>query len=357
MQKLSLLLSLFTLFVGAPLWAQQDSSNLEDVPLVTTTQDVGEEQKLVIIAPPQEVKEHYLAILQSLFDLINKKDGVKDLSWLNLPHLSKEIHDVNLLLNTSKEALVGSGTRAGSIYLTEQKTVILNSGLLWEITKDGRNNLPINVGFEVLLLHEFLGALGYPDDNYELSSYLWVRSEPNAFMPILKDMEKALGAHLDFNPRRKENVGFDLNNVTDLEKISSGGSSGFGGGGDPTVALIKHFALGNFSHQKTYWTKYFKLTPKEVEAFPGVLLLAKVEPKKLHASFQENNSLRSQEVFQIIEDKDQIYFVADTDKILNAKAGQEIGMISFEFMAKVLAVHRHLNQLKVDTTDSNERLK
>lgn len=376
MRKLSFIIFL-SLFSGTSFsYAQETSpSPIADVPLVTTTVDVGEDDKLVIISPPENVRTHYLAILDQLFDLINKKGGVSEISWVNVPKLAKEIHEVRLLVNTSKEALIGSGTRAGSIYLTEQKTVILNSGLLWEITRDGRHQLPINVGFEVLLLHEFLGALGYPDDNYELSSYLWIRSEPDAFVPVIKNLESTLKSHLDVNTKRTLNVDFDLSQISDLDKVSSGGSSGFGGGGDPTVALIKHYALGNFSHQIAYWTQYLKLTTAEAQAFPGVLLLAKVEPKNLHVRFDAQNHSASQtganaqksssaqsglkarktsspqEVFQIVQNGNEFYFIADTERILNAKEGQEIGMISYEFMAKTLAVYRHLQKLKTGSKE------
>ena len=151
-------------------------------------------------------------------------------SWLNLTSLNKEISRTHIYMVNSDYAIVGSCSRTGSVYVTYPSAVLINYGILKQDV-----SLFAKMGEGAMLLHEFLGANGYPDDLFEISSVL-------ALMTISQDggdahshleiLGKRLVHYLETHRRLQKNI-----------KVAAGGATSTGGGGDPWLALLKMLML------------------------------------------------------------------------------------------------------------------
>lgn len=320
--------------------------NIDGLEFITIPQQSGDSEKLAIIPPQKRITDHYHGILDHLFFKIKENGGSNNLDWLDINQLSMEIKDVKIYVNNSKEALLGSGVRRGSVYLTEQKTAILNSGFLLEIANEDLKNQPINIGFETMLMHEHLGALGYPDDNYEISTYLWIRTQPKGvYYATLPWIENSLKQHLKQNTRRTENIKYDTLTIDAHNNLVSGGSSGFGGGGDPFAAMIKIYALGNISVQKNYWSHYFKLSQMEENILPSLILFSRLE--SLEALFLNDKQKITHNIRKKINifvgknktGEEEILFTVQPDNII-FEDHETLGKISIEYVSKLLFVYR-----------------
>lgn len=161
--------------------------------------------------------------LDTILDIIEKRNELK---VLDMTQLKNEILKVKLCVNLSDRPLIGSGTRKGSIYFKEEQTIIFNSKELLSHQKSGP---------ALNMLHEFLGALGYSDQNYEITSYLYSVVHVESFgIETVKTVKKAAIQHLKNSPLVKDNINFSA---------SEGGISGVGGGGDPEIVFLKALAL------------------------------------------------------------------------------------------------------------------
>lgn len=164
-------------------------------------------------------KESYYQQLEQVFTRIPPFKA----SWVDSKKIIREIRSIRLCVNTGTTPLTGSGSRHGSVYFTKERIIILNRDRILE-----RNDTPEN---SLLLIHETLGALGYPDENYQLTSLVYAHAQRDEFgLDIVETMRVELGKELETQVRRIENV---------VTRESTGGISGVGGGGDPEVAFFK----------------------------------------------------------------------------------------------------------------------
>lgn len=139
--------------------------------------------------------------------------------------------------------LVGFGVRDNAVFLPEQKIVLINYERLKNL--EGHRK-------QLLFFHEALGAMGYHDQNYQISSLFYLK----AAQPSLK------------LPEEIENQA-EQNNLQKLvDKNSSykdqGGVTAVGGGGDGFTAEIKIALISllielinNKTISKEYKTKEF----------------------------------------------------------------------------------------------------
>ncbi len=89
----------------------------------------------------------------------------------------------------------------------------------------------------LVLLHESLGALGYIDDNYQISNSLYMLYD-EATSPLKASRFFSLPEfQSSFTRPRRFNNPTDAQNV--LDSLAEGGSNGVGGGGDPHAELVK----------------------------------------------------------------------------------------------------------------------
>jgi hypothetical protein len=142
--------------------------------------------------------------------------GRKFIGPINFEYLIGQVNGINLCINTSSNAIVGSGTRTGSVYFSKENLVVVNLALLNEL-----RNQP---GAGLMMIHEFLGALGYPDQDYAISTYIYLKIHPEIVSNNdLVIVEKALDQYL--RPI--------------IILAGDGGASGGPGGGDPYAPEIK----------------------------------------------------------------------------------------------------------------------
>lgn len=123
-------------------------------------------------------------------------------------NLMMEFDTVEVTLSNDIQGY-GNKLREGSIYYFGQRKVIVNWDVMY--SKVGVS------GVSYMFTHEFLGALGYPDFNYEYTLAL-------IFDGITKDFELDLDA-----------VTVDPSTILSAE----GGATGVGGGGDEISIFLK----------------------------------------------------------------------------------------------------------------------
>jgi hypothetical protein len=210
LEHMMLLRALFFIVLATPVFAANDFcrelKERYDLP-----------QRLVHLEPRD--KESYYQQLEAVFNLVPAfKTG-----WVDSKQIIREIRSIRLCVNATNTPLTGSGSRHGSVYFTKERIIVLNRDRILE-----RNGSPENA---LLLIHETLGALGYPDENYQLTSLVYAHAQREEFgHETVEIMRVELGKELQTQTRRIENV---------VSRESTGGISGVGGGGDPEVAFFK----------------------------------------------------------------------------------------------------------------------
>jgi hypothetical protein len=165
--------------------------------------------------------------------------------------------------------LVGSGYRTTAINIREQCLVMINTL--------GFNSRPM-VERSLTLLHEFLGASGYDDDDYQISAPIgWLASKthisPNDLeSPLLSSLTTI--NRIDKSPRRELANG-------------QGGITGVGGGGDSTELYLKMALMIRFEsllQQQSRGGKKAKITSQEKERLLNAIAQVKF---KSSLDFQE----------------------------------------------------------------------
>lgn len=166
-----------------------------------------------------------------VFRTLSKKHIDKLLSFninrvgkLNLVTLSKELDEVEWKTFDLGFLIGSGGNRTTSIYFVETKTVVLNTMSLSEL-----QNKPVSLFSWTL--HEGMGALGYQDENYELSSSIAFLAE-NTSLEDLNAAKEGLESNFtqDKIIRAKENRTY---------KMASGSGTVVGGGGNAIALELK----------------------------------------------------------------------------------------------------------------------
>jgi hypothetical protein len=161
----------------------------------------------------------------NLEKVINR--GISKIGNLDLTNLYYELDSVEWRL-CERGFLTGSGgIRTTSIYLVEQKMVVVNFFSLQNLM-----NKPVPLpGWA---LHEALGALGYNDENYEMSSAITFITEN----PELDNF--TLLSYV------KENFLSVIQAKKNQMYVASGGSTVVGGGGDAVIIQLKQILLKRY---------------------------------------------------------------------------------------------------------------
>lgn len=218
----------------------------------------------------------------------NDKRSTK-ISWVDLNLLLSEIDQVSVYINPTNRAIIGSGNRIGGVYFNEEKKVIINLSLLNILTGASTRTAMSLIGSEVLLIHEFLGALGYPDENYEISSHLYMRSAHWDYgNNLIEASEKMLVNHLEKNSKRLENISFDGElKVGPLALAGNGSSTGVGGGGDPASAAIKMLLFSMLGRYENYYKGALKTEVNYLKLVDQLVKL-KIEPAQENQTYEKN---------------------------------------------------------------------
>lgn len=168
-----------------------------------------------------EFKAESRSIVQSLL-----RQGIKQVGNINLEVLDQQLSEIKWNSVKDKFLLGSVEQRSTSIYLTAEKTVIVNELSLELIDRDI---------YPQASLHEGFGALGYDDERSKLSlSFDQIAQDPSKKSLFEKHLQ-------DVSTGLKENR---------IYESRSGGTS-VGGGGDGTAIEFKKIlldiALRNFS--------------------------------------------------------------------------------------------------------------
>lgn len=167
------------------------------------------------------------------------KVGYQNLGDLNLVTLKKEVSTLNWRLIQATNIEAGSeGSRSTAVYSIGDKLIIMS-------LEEWLNTEPSLRA--IIALHEALGALGYSDENYQISVALAqlnaLSTVEGAEMQNLLEYNKII-SFLETAPVFKNVIkNTDHILLADGADNTNGGVTGLGGGGDIRALTIKFFLL------------------------------------------------------------------------------------------------------------------
>ncbi|MGE9745942.1 hypothetical protein [Bdellovibrio bacteriovorus] len=293
--------------------------------LLIKDQVYGESGELVLIS--SDFQKYMSGFVKSLLAMPLKQNQASQIAWVDIEQLIQEVDQVTVYANTSNKAVVGSNNRLGSVNFTEQKIALINTSLLQELTRPQGplTSIASSVGSEAVILHEFLGALGYPDDNYEMSTYLYMRTFPQDYgSAVLQETERSLTKHLNRFPRRTKNA---------VSSTDGGTSTGVGGGGDPASAAMKLVALSTLAQQKSLLLRTIKdeVEYKQLIQFINSLRIEPSESPSYDSGFSSKRPV-------IV--KDGKYLSVDTAIVFQVRTGQQVTAIGIAVIIEALSLMR-----------------
>lgn len=273
--------------------------------------------------------KHIKAEMQKWLLTPLEKGMSPQIGWVDLRKLSSEIEGIDIYFNSSKELVVGSVNRVGAVNWTESKSVVFNSSLLNEAYATGYGSVFSSMGVETIMLHEALGALGYPDENYELSTHLYMRSLPQDYGPeTIQLTQKSLENFLKENPhRRVENTTF-----------KRGTSTGVGGGGDPVSAAIKLTAMSFIFANRENLLKNYMQNEQELNDLISFIHLVKVEPQDQKTPYSLGKGIGS--LSEAIKRGETAQIFVDTNLAFAVRAPRDMTNAGFRFLEVCLEILR-----------------
>lgn len=152
--------------------------------------------------------------------------GLTQVGNLNLNNLIAEFKFVKFRQSPIKNAcpIAAGGLRSGIVNYPEHKIILFCDSALFNSPELTR---------QVLLLHEYLGATGYDDENYQLSLGLWLLRA----LKIENKYDKFINSELIYLFQSPKS-----NALTHKLILADGGVTSTGPGGDPFEIYTK-FAL------------------------------------------------------------------------------------------------------------------
>jgi hypothetical protein len=177
------------------------------------------------------------AILEGTTDAVDSllSQGVVDIGNVNLLNFKEQIKQVNLLVVTGGATALGSGqftVRMGNVYVPSTKTIYINEQTL-VMNREGSAKL---------MPHEFLGALGYEDERYQISTIMLSRNAKLSAELINKNK-------IDLG---KKSIRSEVKNM--VNQKGSGGVTIIGGGGDDLLFVAKLYMLDHYQE----WQSWFR---------------------------------------------------------------------------------------------------
>lgn len=224
--------------------------------------------------------------------LVLDRIRIKRAGWLDFEKIKNEINNVKVCVNLSTKPIYGSGVRTGSVYLTEEKTIIFN---LVRYKAVDNQTQGADMGLALNMLHEFLGALGYPDENYEITSFVYLNVQADYFGDeVVSSVQESFVSAIKDTQMRKLNIRSEL--------TARGGASGVGGGGDSVLIPLKSFSLVLLLMNKDYFELIFKrkLDFKKISRY---LIEQQLEPVDGRTKYLIQKETFSTGIYTIYHDK------------------------------------------------------
>lgn len=174
--------------------------------------------------------------------------GVHSIGGVELTRLKKEFESVKLVFIRSGVSVMGAGKfapRMGSVFIKETQTIYVSLDTAARIS-NGRDPRSSDLSpLLSLMSHEFFGAIGYDDENYQASSLLLTAStQPDLVKKITAQNRVRL--HRFDGPIRREMIDFRSSTTT----RSKGGVTVVGGGGDEILFAAKIYMANEL---KRWW--------------------------------------------------------------------------------------------------------
>ena len=197
------------------------------------------------------------------------KRGITKIGKLDLKKLSKQLSTVEWRTFEVGFLIGSGGNRYTSVYVVKDRMVIINL-----LSFENLQNQPVHLFSWAL--HEGLGALGYNDENYEISSSISFLAE-NPQLGINSGIEY-IEEHFQVIAKTK----------TDRRYAMSGGSTVVGGGGDAIIIEFKQLLLKRYFE----WIKINnpELSNEEIKKGFNSLIKFKMETYFLDNSERMNMS-------------------------------------------------------------------
>lgn len=155
--------------------------------------------------------------------------GYEKIGNFSLAKFIKELDSVHYEVTSEREYAQG---RTYLKYDVEKKTVYFPATL----------DLSGAEG-PLILLHESLGALGYIDDNYQISNSLYLLYDESNSHHLAKDSRIFALPEFQSSFIQTQRVSNPTSVQNSLNALARGGSNGVGGGGDPHAELTKFEAI------------------------------------------------------------------------------------------------------------------
>ncbi|MDO9181205.1 MAG: hypothetical protein Q7U04_02295 [Bacteriovorax sp.] len=152
--------------------------------------------------------------------------GIIKIGKLDLEKLLSELDEVQWRFMEEGFLMGSGGVRFTGIYIVKNKMVVINIPGLELLQKKP-------VPLTPWTLHEAMGALGYEDENYELSSVISFVAQTDEDTPIPVDFVKNKFSKID---RRQ----------SDRTYLLAGGATVIGGGGDAVLVQLKQLLLKQY---------------------------------------------------------------------------------------------------------------
>ena len=172
------------------------------------------------------------------------------LGALSISQMFRRFETVDTMENHSTKTVAGDAERQSDFYLTNRGIVLFNKSTL---------NYPAETR-ALLLIHVFLGASGYQDEDYALSLALVIAND--LLKPPLPDQQQLNFNLEDLFPNNSEDLfraavppptgrrgKLDSGSAKEKQLILAGGFTGVGGG-DGTSIQMKWNLLANYTGQR-----------------------------------------------------------------------------------------------------------
>lgn len=260
----------------------------------------------------------------------SKQEGVKSkIGWFDLDVFLTEMRSLTIWFNQTSSAAVGSGTRVGGVYFTEEKAVLLNISLFHSLSNGPYASNVIAMGNEPWLLHEIMGALGYPDDHCQISCFYWANGFPKnygseVFSIWTGEVEKLLNA----NPRVTKNI-----------SVAKGTSTGFGGGGDPAAFGVKISALAVLGQMKQRALKQWHLSQRGYEELVRTIINLQIEPETIKDPYGDKPTFAAGPLVQVKLKDGKPYTIINAKEVMNTPI-QETTRIGAALISELLRFER-----------------
>lgn len=218
---------------------------------------------------PVHAQSPELKVTGSPFHVINSllDKGIDRIGAIDLRELKQKFRQVNVVMLPIYPVGGNSasmGTRDAAIFLVEKTSVILSLYRIAEMSTYQQS---------AILTHEHLSALGYVDDDYQMTAPLFLLADPDVNADHLMEFGDSLFSAL-VQPETRVH--------TPMAQVSAAGGTitGVGGGGDGVAIEIKIRALMALMNEDFVPTTHERVQSDDIRR----VLAMRIEPRESSSS-------------------------------------------------------------------------